>query len=433
MNTMSKFTISSALLLIFISFDSGPCAAASWGRSHEITEALNRHECKQSSMGWSDLCEVGSYRPRQTTVTDALDRYETSSKKSRVTSGRVQVPSAPAEAPVSSSGVLLPASQVSVPRVSAAEIPSGTTLVAKNQPAVVRTTDLLVDPGEAVVSPDTVQTEAAEKPDTLAARYFDPDNPQNEFEMGTEVFDYSYREEGFMKLDGMMYGVFLNYQHRYRENPAINSAKEFFRSGGNINLLKFDARVSGGNDIKYRSEGTGSLEDEKHYAFETRLMAGYEFPWKTRSRVITPYAGLGYRYLLDDNGGRRSTTGHWAYDRESHYFYIPMGVQAEHVFISGWKTRLNLEFDWFLGGRQYSHLEDVPGYTQTLYNKQEKGYGLRGSWRLAREGEHVEFFIEPFVRYWSIQNSQPGYSTDTAGIEPRNRTEEYGARLGVKF
>ena len=92
-----------------------------------------------------------------------------------------------------------------------------------------------------------------------------------------------------------------------------------------------------------------------------------------------------------------------------------------------------MEYDWFLGGRQYSHLEDAPGYSQTLYNKQSRGYGLRGAFKLAREGELLEFFIEPFVRYWHIEDSELNCSSELCGLEPNNRTEEYGARLGVKF
>lgn len=269
--------------------------------------------------------------------------------------------------------------------------------------------------------------------DSLAYRYCDLDNPQNELEVGSEIFDYSYREEGLMKLDGMMYGVFMDYQHRYSENPQVDSWGDFIGSNAKINLLMVDARLAGGGDIKYISEGTGEHEGEDHYAFETRVMGGCEFPWKSRGFVLVPYGGIGYRYVVDDNGGSQTTTGHWGYDRESHYYYIPLGIEAHKFYYNGWKTRLIMEYDWFLAGKQYSHLEDAPGYSQTLYNEQTKGYGIRGALKLAKEGERFEFFIEPFVRYWHIDDSKYGQTSETAGIEPNNRTEEYGARVGVKW
>ncbi len=298
------------------------------------------------------------------------------------------------------------------------------------QPVIPSTMDL---PKAAPI--EEVSPKVDPKKETLIQRYFDFYRPENKLETGIEVFDYSYREEGFMKLDGPMYGVFMDYRHRFSENPEMTSWADVMHSGGKINLLKVDLRLAGADDIKYRSERTGQMEGENHYAFETRVMGGYEFPWKERNLLFVPYAGVGYRYLLDDNGGRRSTTGNWSYDRESHYFYVPLGIEAHKFYASGWKTRLTTEYDLFMGGRQYSHMEDDPNgvYKETLYNKQERGYGLRGALRLAKETERFEFFIEPFVRYWHIYDSEIGWTNETAGIEPNNRTHEYGTRMGVRF
>ena len=282
----------------------------------------------------------------------------------------------------------------------------------------------------------SLEKPAAEKDkDSLKYRYFDLENPQNELEMGTEAFDYSYREEGLMKVDGMMYGVYMDYQHRFNENPPVASWADIMQTGGKINILKVDTRLAGGNDLKYRSEGTGEHDGENHYAFETRVMGGYEFPVPRYKLLLTPYVGIGYRYLLDDNGGELTTTGHWGYDRESNYYYIPLGVEAHQFYQGGWKTRLTLEYDLFLSGRQYSHFEDDPNgiYKETIENEQNKGYGLRGAFKVAREGERFEFFMEPFVRYWHIDESDVGWTPETDGIEPNNRTQEYGARLGMRF
>jgi len=254
----------------------------------------------------------------------------------------------------------------------------------------------------------------------------------NRIEVGTEVFDYSYREEGLMKVDGPMYGVFMNYRHRYHDNPPVRRWSDI-AAAQRINLLMIDARLSGARDLKYRSGDTGYHYGEDHYALETRVAGGIELPWRDSGLMFVPYGGLGYRYLRDDNGGTQTSTGAWAYDRESHYFYVPIGLETRTSLTRTWTTRLTMEYDWFLGGRQYSHLEDVPGYSQTMANRQQQGYGLRGAWRLAYEGPQLGFFIEPFARYWHIDDSDVRCTSEECGLEPKNRTREYGARMGIIF
>jgi len=78
-------------------------------------------------------------------------------------------------------------------------------------------------------------------------------------------------------------------------------------------------------------------------------------------------------------------------------------------------------------GRQKSHIPIEMG--GTAENFQPSGYGIRGSFRLAKEIEAMELFVEPFARYWHIADS----NVNDGGIEPRNTTQEYGAKLGVRF
>jgi hypothetical protein len=200
-----------------------------------------------------------------------------------------------------------------------------------------------------------------------------------------------------------------------------------------LNVLRLDSRYSRGSDIKYRSEGSGEKEDETHFAHETRLVVGADYPLSGKNITLTPYAGLGYRYLKDDNGGQRTTTGHWSYDRESQYVYIPLGIDIERTFEAGWKTVFNLEYDIFVDGQQRSHLGDVPGYSETLENDQNEGYGYRGSIKVIKETPVVNFVVEPFTRYWHIKDSNAGCTVDMCGLEPNNRTWEFGLKTGIQF
>ncbi len=45
----------------------------------------------------------------------------------------------------------------------------------------------------------------------------------------------------------------------------------------------------------------------------------------------------------------------------------------------------------------------------------------------------VDFVMEPFARYWHIQDSDVSCTVDTCGLEPKNRTWEFGIRAGVRF
>lgn len=276
------------------------------------------------------------------------------------------------------------------------------------------------------------------------------DNKRNSLEMGIEWFDYTYREEGFMKLDGTMAGVYAVYTHRQAEpQEQARTWRELFKGSkyALFDMIRLDTRFSRGDDIKYI--GSGVNEDETHWAWESRAVIGYDVAMKDNV-TITPYIGLGYRYLMDDNGGETiyyGHTGYWSYDRESKYIYMPIGFDIVRKLADRWTIGLNFEYDIFLDGEQTSHFEDGPAGSNydTMVNEQDEGYGLRGSLRLVREGNRVDFVIEPFARYWHIKDSDiafktrdgqyievsPGYYL--AGLEPNNRTWEFGIRAGIRF
>jgi hypothetical protein len=67
-----------------------------------------------------------------------------------------------------------------------------------------------------------------------------------------------------------------------------------------------------------------------------------------------------------------------------------------------------------------------------------KGYGVRGSISIAKQGKKIGFIIEPYIRYWNIKESNysilaydkiPQYY----GMEPNNESTEIGCKLAVTF
>ena len=252
--------------------------------------------------------------------------------------------------------------------------------------------------------------------------------PRHKWELGTEVSYITYKEPGVMKNKGMMYGILGSYTYRGWESPAPETQDKRRET--------LEARFSWGK-VDYSSEGTGSLDNIDDYLGEVRGIEGYEFPVFEASTII-PYIGVGYRYLNNDISGMTTTTGHLGYERESNYLYSPIGIEFITDLEGGWSLGATLEYDIFWWGKQKSHLSDVVASCNDLENEQKKGYGCRGSIKLEKRGQKLDFVIEPFIRYWNIKKSEEqalicsgviwGY-----GYEPKNRSTEFGVKVTARF
>jgi hypothetical protein len=256
--------------------------------------------------------------------------------------------------------------------------------------------------------------------------------PGNTFEMGGEVSHIRYEEPSVnVKDEGEMYGVFASYTHRFSNAfQAENPDRDL------MNMMRIDGKFSTGL-VDY--EGSGTINDIRDYMFETRGVLGLDMNVAAYDARMTPYAGLGYRYLYDDTSDRVSSTGASGYRRKANYFYAPVGVEIEKHFNDNWSVELTTEYDFFLTGRQYSYLSDaVPGLND-IRNKQKKGWGARAGFKIIRSFEAVDFFVEPFFRYWKIEDSDfvretfNGVPTGFVVYEPKNTSTEYGLKIGAKF
>jgi len=292
-----------------------------------------------------------------------------------------------------------------------------------------------VDPGRSSVSPSSFEKKS------FYYEWIDPTNPRNDYSLAVEAFDYRYHEPSLMKVDGMMLGVHGSYTHRMHFNREISSFREVFQTSG-INMIRWDMRYTADNNMKYRSTDTGALKGEKHSIFETRVVVGYDFPYKTK-HLFTPYVGLGYWFLNDHDGRKQSTTGHWSYDREQEYWYLPVGIDYQMDFKTDWSLRLNLEYDFLIEGENKSYVCGLSSsfgiFGEDGVHKQTKGHGYRGSLKVARDVGPVELFVEPFFLIWHINDSDLLGWVNSEGtvvgytLEPDNRTTQYGAKLGINF
>lgn len=250
----------------------------------------------------------------------------------------------------------------------------------------------------------------------------------------SEVYYYKYTESIGVEDSGTKAGILAAYTLRNVDAQVDDVG------GLMINMIRVDGRFSYGR-VDYEA-GTARVNNIPDYNFETRVLAGYDF--STTAGRLTPYIGFGYRYLFNEfSVAPANSTTYSGYDRESHYFYLPLGMELESRLRHGWSVQATSELDWFLRGRQVSHLEQQhtqaganAGYA-VLENDQDTGVGLRFALRLKRESSAVNLLFEPFVRYWHIKDSDPATSCGDvfcfSGFEPDNETWEYGVNAGVQF
>lgn len=240
----------------------------------------------------------------------------------------------------------------------------------------------------------------------------------SEYDAGLEIYYYNYEEPNVMEQDGVQYGLTGSYE--YHQEWVIH----------------VDGRFAFG-EVDYTSPISGTMDDLDNYTFETRGWFGWDFP-TSETIVLTPYFGIGYRYLNNDSAGRTSSTGAFGYERESNYIYSPIGLAARAAMEDGWTLFASAEFDIFWDGTQESHLSDAVAGLSDLENDQNDGYGLRASLGVEKAGEQVDVAFNTFVRYWDIDDSEMqsvSYLGVTIGqgFEPENETVEIGGVLSARF
>jgi hypothetical protein len=239
------------------------------------------------------------------------------------------------------------------------------------------------------------------------------------WEIAPEISHIKYEEPGVMKQDGAMLGIGLSYTYH-----SIGVEPIFERIFGKMEtgfggLLRGEIRFSGG-EVDYDGsllDGTPIKQDNiDDRLFEGRGLIGFEHLGE--EAVVGTYVGLGYRYLNDDSSSYTS-----GYERESNYLYMPVGIEGRRALGDGWAVGGSAEFDFFLWGKQQSDLRRFG--EGIIENDQDSGYGFRFSLRLEKD----DFIIEPFIRYWDIDESD----VDNGWVEPANETTEYGVKFIWRF
>lgn len=245
-------------------------------------------------------------------------------------------------------------------------------------------------------------------------------------EVGISVSSYEYKEpykaehDFWMKLDAINYGV--NYLGTFKINDNWFAL-------GNMSYKRGDDDYKNSRRQTYKNIGKD--------IFEVKVAVGRDFDFD--KFVVSPYAGLGYRYL-DWNGGNNVED---LYGRESNYFYLPIGIFHRMNLGADSKLETNFEYDYLIIGTQVSRFQDLVGgggYNRfdNAHNKQNSGYGLKASAKYKQNN----WGVGPYAEYWNINRSDNAYgyysiiegdTTYFRAFEPANRTIEYGLKASYTF
>ncbi len=244
--------------------------------------------------------------------------------------------------------------------------------------------------------------------------------PESGFKIGFDTRYIDYEEDGYMEEDGWMYGIVGDYIYHGNNKLMFETSLSIV-----FGEMDYDGQTQSGTPIK---------ADTDDWIFEWRGLIGKDYRLKGSS-IITPFMGIGYRYWNDDidaPGG---------YEREIQYWYLPIGVKTISTLIGKWTWGMSIEYDLFLSGEVKSHASDIHPAFNDPENDQDfgDGYGVRLALQFNRKlSDHYGFSIEPYIRYWDIDESDTStltaYGIPIASIvEPDNETTVYGLRLNITF
>jgi len=230
-------------------------------------------------------------------------------------------------------------------------------------------------------------------------------------EVGVQAAHYHYEEPDFAKLIGF----------------RVGGVGAFTFTQGDV-FLKADGRISLGS-LNYQGSGTRSGVPD--FILEGRFVAGTDLH-AGEGVVVSPYAGLGYRYLYNDFRGYARSGGvlYVGYRRYSHYLYAPLGLTLRTGFRDGWVLAPTVEYDYFIRGWQTTMLADAGLGDPNFTSEQKRGSGYR--FTLMAEKDHLA--IGPWIHYWNIKESEHvALGPGRFGWEPENWTREFGVEVRYRF
>ena len=219
---------------------------------------------------------------------------------------------------------------------------------------------------------------------------------------------YQYKEPGLMSIKGPSFGLQLDYQQISRNGMVLFVNAELGFVNG-----KYDGRLNDNEQTPF------TMNNDNSYILGISPRLGYQFLLYQQQLALTPYAGLGYRFL--HNG---TSDNQYGYLRISNYFYLPLGVQLT-LNKGHFMMQSQLEFDVLPHGIQYS------GVDGGVYNQQDRGFGANANILFGQDESSWAWLVGPYVKYWKIPDSKAEAGNTYTWKEPKNNTLDIG--LMAKF
>ncbi|MCA6071006.1 MAG: hypothetical protein LE168_01235 [Endomicrobium sp.] len=249
---------------------------------------------------------------------------------------------------------------------------------------------------------------------------------KNNISLALEIASYHYKEPGYMRFDGVKYGV----------NAELFS-RSFLSKLNDKLFCALQARFMIGT-TDYDGTLLETKEPYKAYNIidwyvEPRCLLGYVYDTGGVFEIL-PYMGIGCGYLLNE-----FSKDFHGYDREDVYVYLPLGIDFKFKCKKEFNIVLNAEYDLFCFGLQKSYFTASPAE----FN-QDCGYGFRFSGKISKKYRNIVLSAGPFVRYWSIEESSNKVAMSKFSekgellryenwVEPKNHTIEFGFQFGVQL
>ena len=224
------------------------------------------------------------------------------------------------------------------------------------------------------------------------------------------LYDYEYSEPYLMHLRAGQSAT----ADEYANIGILYNYKNAFLTNGYLSELELDTSFQFMTQ-SYWSNGSGKQNGTDLEIFNLRALYGFQL-----SKKLMLKSGVGYRYLYDYGQNTYTTTGHWGYDREQDYTYIP--ILAE---LNSSKGMLKLEYDYIIEGNNTSYMGYKGGTNKDLNFKNNNGH----IWKISHESQHGNFIFEPYYEFLYVETS----NTVSGYIEPYNVTNEIGFRIKNEF
>lgn len=241
-------------------------------------------------------------------------------------------------------------------------------------------------------------------------------NLLQDWQLGGVTSHGSYREPGYMQLQGSRVGI-------WAARPLADRGHWQPTFQGQLQS----------SAMHYSSPISGELANVPDHELDLRLTALHPLS----SAIASPwgyllaggYLGVGYRLHYNDLRGY-TTKGNIGYRRLNQRLYLPLGIQLQTQ--SANPISFSMEFAPALYGNHTTFMTDIGGTQDATVKQKSQGFALQASWQ-PKPGWH----LTAYHRQWSTRATSSWKTTingvTESYVEPASEWKDTGIKLGRQF